>query len=42
MDKVAEQLKRIADILETILKLVKDDMEASKKGGKMKTLENKI
>ena len=31
MDKAAEQLKRIADILETILKLVKDDMEASKK-----------
>ena len=32
MDKAAaEQLKRIADILETILKLVKDDIEASKK-----------
>ncbi len=31
MDKVAEQLKPIADILETILKLVKDDMASSKK-----------
>ena len=31
MDKAAQQIKPIADILETILKLVKDDMEASKK-----------
>ena len=32
MDKAAaEQIKRIADILENILKMNKDEMEASKK-----------